>query len=66
MIPAGATELECLALVAGARPANETAPLRQLTVAWQRLAYGHRSPSGEEVATLLDNWRQLQGSSGEV
>jgi hypothetical protein len=65
-IPASATEHECLALVAGARPEDETALVRRLTGAWQRLAYEHHSPDSPEVAALLRDWRHWQGDPGEV
>jgi hypothetical protein len=65
-IPASATELECLELVRRARPAYETVLLQNLIEAWRRLAYGHRAPDSDEVAALLRDWRQWQGSPGGV
>ncbi|MEA3278613.1 MAG: DUF4129 domain-containing protein [Pseudomonadota bacterium] len=65
-MPAGATESEYLALVQRCRPPEETALLLRLTQAWQRLAYGHRAPSAEQIAALLHEWQAWEGGTGGV
>jgi hypothetical protein len=62
-IPGSATEQECLALVAGGRPAAATDMLRRLTRTWQHQAYGHRPPETAELAALLHDWQGWQGGT---
>ncbi|HKK06008.1 MAG TPA: DUF4129 domain-containing protein [Gammaproteobacteria bacterium] len=52
----GATEGDCLRLVEQ-RPGGRTAGyFAQLTRAWQRLAYAHRTPADDEAQQLCENW----------
>lgn len=65
-IPVSATETECLALVADARPTEETELLRRLIGTWQRLAYARRPCEAEEIAKLLQDWLTWHGGPGEI
>jgi hypothetical protein len=55
-IPAGATEGDCLRLAAAHRAGAGLGPFRELTRAWQALAYAHLVPSPQAMAHRLDPW----------
>ncbi|RKT43862.1 DUF4129 domain-containing protein [Thiocapsa rosea] len=55
-IPAGATEGDCLAFAAQARPSARVGLMTRLTEHWSRVAYAHRQPADAEIIALLDDW----------
>ena len=55
-IPDSATEGECLSLVSAGCEPDESRLFTRLTRAWLLVAYGHRSPSSEDVERLILTW----------
>jgi hypothetical protein len=58
-IPASATESDCHAIIAQARPAQEAHFFEQLTRQWLASAYAHASPAREDLLQLCRDWQSV-------
>ncbi len=53
------TEGECVAVVHQGNDPQLSRFTEELTLSWQRLAYGHQQPSSQQVDRLCERWREV-------